>query len=69
MLGTPPTEHAFPGQNHNGKRPSSSLGGLGGERKKLRKDTDAESEANSPAAEKEEAKPKPTRGSRSVVFC
>jgi hypothetical protein len=49
--------------NVNGKRPSSSNNM--DSRKKARKDD--ESETQSPAAEKEEVKAKPTRGSRFVL--
>lgn len=49
--------------NSNGKRPSSSL--AGDSRKRTRKDE--EDESQSPTAEKEDGKAKPTRGSRYVV--
>ncbi|KAJ3504579.1 hypothetical protein NLJ89_g7865 [Agrocybe chaxingu] len=66
-IGTPPTEHMYPSSsNMNGKRPASSLSNstMNDSRKKPRKDD--ESDATSPAAEKEEptVKAKPTRGSR-----
>jgi len=50
----------------NGKRPSSSLSNstMNDSRKKFRKDD--ESDTRSPNAEKEEVKPKSTRGSRCV---
>lgn len=64
-IGTPPTEiMMYPASsNVNGKRPSSSNNM--DSRKKARKDDD--SETMSPAAEKEEVKAKPTRGSRFVL--
>jgi hypothetical protein len=55
-----------PSSNANGKRPSSSNNM--DSRKKARKDND--SETQSPAAEKEEVKAKPTCGSQFVLtFC
>lgn len=51
--------------NVNGKRPSSSISNstsVNDSRKKPRKDD--ESDVQSPAADKEEPKAKPTRGSR-----
>ncbi|GLB34598.1 putative fungal specific transcription factor [Lyophyllum shimeji] len=67
-LGTPPTEHMYPpsSSNLNGKRPASSISN-DDSRKKPRKD-DA-SDSQSPTAEKEEPKPKPTRGSRACTVC
>jgi hypothetical protein len=65
-IGTPPTEimmYPASSSNVNGKRPASSNNM--DSRKKARKDDD--SETQSPAAEKEEVKAKPTRGSRSVL--
>ena len=65
-IGTPPTEimmYPASSSNVNGKRPSSSNNM--DSRKKARKDDD--SETQSPAAEKEEVKAKPTRGSRFVL--
>ncbi|KAF9442203.1 hypothetical protein P691DRAFT_779516 [Macrolepiota fuliginosa MF-IS2] len=65
-LGTPPTEHSYPvSSNMNGKRPAQSS--LVDPRKKARKDD--ESEANSPAADRDEPKAKPTRGSRACTVC
>uniref|UniRef100_A0A8H8CNI7 Zn(2)-C6 fungal-type domain-containing protein n=1 Tax=Psilocybe cubensis TaxID=181762 RepID=A0A8H8CNI7_PSICU len=70
-IGTPPTEHMYPSSssNLNGKRPSSSISNstMNDSRKKARKDD--ESEMNSPVAEKEEVKAKPTRGSRACTVC
>ncbi|KAF8891374.1 fungal-specific transcription factor domain-containing protein [Infundibulicybe gibba] len=71
-IGTPPTEHMFPSSsssNINGKRPASSISNstLGDMRKKSRKGD--ESDAQSPTAEKEEVKAKPTRGSRACTVC
>lgn len=70
-IGTPPTEiMMYPpsSSNINGKRPSSSLSNSNTDsRKKPRKDDD--SETHSPAAEKEEVKAKPTRGSRACTVC
>ncbi|KDR73689.1 hypothetical protein GALMADRAFT_251485 [Galerina marginata CBS 339.88] len=67
-IGTPPTEHMYPSSssNVNGKRPSSSIS-MNESRKKARKDD--ESDVQSPAAEKEEVKAKPTRGSRACTVC
>ena len=65
-IGTPPTEimmYPASSSNVNGKRPSSSNNM--DSRKKARKDDD--SETQSPTAEKEEVKAKPTRGSRFVL--
>lgn len=65
-IGTPPTEHmSYSSSNANGKRPASSLtNGSTDSRKKARKGD--ESEPQSPIADKEETKAKPTRGSRLV---
>jgi len=67
-IGTPPTEilmYPSSSSNINGKRPSSSVSNTNMDsRKKARKDD--VSETYSPAAEKEEVKAKPTRGSRFV---
>ncbi|KAF8621511.1 hypothetical protein AX15_007741 [Amanita polypyramis BW_CC] len=69
-IGTPPTEQMYPPGPHvaNGKRPSSSISNSAGgdSRKKARKD---DGEAHSPSADKEEAKAKPTRGSRACTVC
>ena len=65
-IGTPPTEimmYPSSSSNINGKRPSSSISM--DSRKKARKDD--ESETHSPAADKEEVKAKPTRGSRFIL--
>ncbi|KAF8912152.1 fungal-specific transcription factor domain-containing protein [Gymnopilus junonius] len=67
-IGTPPTEHMYPSSasaNMNGKRPASSISN--DSRKKPRKDD--ESDVHSPAADKEEVKAKPTRGSRACTVC
>lgn len=56
-IGTPPD---LSYSNSNGKRPSSSL--AGDSRKRVRKDE--EDGSQSPTAEKEDGKAKPTRGSR-----
>ena len=64
-IGTPPTEilmYPSSSSNMNGKRPASATNV--DSRKKARKDDDSQSQ--SPAAEKEEVKAKPTRGSRFV---
>ncbi|KIJ69217.1 hypothetical protein HYDPIDRAFT_79437 [Hydnomerulius pinastri MD-312] len=69
-IGTPPTENmSYTSSNANGKRASSSLiGGLGdSSRKKAR--TDESTDGPSPSAEKEEPKPKSTRGSRACTVC
>ncbi|KAF8808982.1 hypothetical protein BYT27DRAFT_7188072 [Phlegmacium glaucopus] len=70
-IGTPPTEilmYPSSSSNINGKRPSSSISNSNMDsRKKARKDDD--SETHSPAAEKEEVKAKPTRGSRACTVC
>lgn len=65
-LGTPPTEYMYPpSSNMNGKRPASSISNSTlDSRKKSKKDD--ESDTQSPSADKEETKAKPTRGSRSV---
>ena len=65
-IGTPPTEimmYPASSSNGNGKRPASANNM--DSRKKARKDDD--SETQSPVAEKEEVKTKPTRGSRFVL--
>jgi hypothetical protein len=62
-MGTPPTDNIpYPGEAS--KRPSSSLVGAMGEgsRKKVRIDDSIDGQ--SPAADREEPKPKSTRGSR-----
>lgn len=63
-IGTPPTETmSFSPPDTNGKRPSSLVSGLGdSSRKKARIDDSAD--GASPAAEKDEPKPKSTRGAR-----
>ncbi|KAJ7073939.1 fungal-specific transcription factor domain-containing protein [Mycena amicta] len=62
-VGTPPM---YPSSsNANGKRPGSSISN--GASKKARKD-DLD-DAASPATEREEGKPKPTRGSRACTVC
>ncbi|KAF9227599.1 hypothetical protein BS17DRAFT_856106 [Gyrodon lividus] len=69
-IGTPPTENmSYSSSNANGKRPPSSLiGGLGDSgRKKAR--TDEPTDVPSPTTEKEEPKPKSTRGSRACTVC
>ncbi|KAJ4478491.1 fungal-specific transcription factor domain-containing protein [Lentinula aciculospora] len=71
-IGTPPTEHTYPGgssSNVNGKRPASAISTASGSEavKKARKG-DGSPEVRSPTAEKEE-KPKPTRGSRACTVC
>ncbi|KAH7889471.1 fungal-specific transcription factor domain-containing protein [Phlebopus sp. FC_14] len=69
-IGTPPTENMpYPSSNTNGKRPPSSLvGGVSdNSRKKAR--TDDGTDGQSPSAEKEEPKPKSTRGSRACTVC
>ncbi|KIJ16877.1 hypothetical protein PAXINDRAFT_168319 [Paxillus involutus ATCC 200175] len=69
-IGTPPTESmSYSPSNTNGKRPSSSLiGGLSDSgRKKAR--TDESIDIPSPSTEKEEPKPKSTRGSRACTVC
>ncbi|KAG5644045.1 hypothetical protein DXG03_009197 [Asterophora parasitica] len=62
-LGTPPTELAYP-ENLNGKR--SASGDTGGSRKKRKEEGN---ESVSLMAEKDEGKPKPTRGSRACTVC
>ena len=67
VVGTPPTESMYPSPS-NGKRPASAISNPGGEvKKKARKDDGAD--AHSPSLEKEEAKPKSTRGSRACTVC
>ncbi|KAF7311220.1 hypothetical protein MKEN_01023500 [Mycena kentingensis (nom. inval.)] len=61
---TPPMHHAT--ANANGKRPGASISG--GASKKARKDRD-DDDAASPAADRDESKPKPTRGSRACTVC
>lgn len=63
-IGTPPTENmSFSPPLPNGKRPSSIVSGLGdSSRKKAR--TDDSTDGLSPSAEKDEPKPKSTRGAR-----
>ena len=63
-IGTPPLDHiSFPSEN-NIKRPASTIANNNatGSRKKIRKDEEEGSQ--SPAAEREEGKAKPTRGAR-----
>ncbi|KAF7295623.1 hypothetical protein MIND_01102400 [Mycena indigotica] len=62
-VGTPPMYSST--SNANGKRPGSSISN--GASKKARKD-DID-DAASPATEREEGKPKPTRGSRACTVC
>ncbi|KAJ8589697.1 hypothetical protein M405DRAFT_817576 [Rhizopogon salebrosus TDB-379] len=67
-MGTPPTDNIpYPGEAS--KRPSSSLVGAMGEgsRKKVRIDDSIDGQ--SPAADREEPKPKSTRGSRACTVC
>ncbi|KAF8969593.1 hypothetical protein BDZ97DRAFT_1902397 [Flammula alnicola] len=56
-IGTPPTEHMYPSSssNINGKRPSNPQG--------------RRIDIQSPVADKEEVKAKPTRGSRACTVC
>ncbi|KAJ7824695.1 hypothetical protein B0H13DRAFT_2241306 [Mycena leptocephala] len=62
-IGTPPM---YPSSaNSNGKRPGSAVSN--GTSKKARKDDD--DEPQSPSADKEEGKAKPTRGSRACTVC
>ena len=63
-IGTPPTENmSYSPPAPNGKRPSSLVGGLGDlSRKKAR--TDDSTDGLSPPADKDEPKPKSTRGAR-----
>ncbi|KAJ7080387.1 fungal-specific transcription factor domain-containing protein [Mycena belliarum] len=62
-IGTPPMYHTS--ANVNGKRPASSVSN--GTSKKARKDDD--DEPQSPMADKDEGKAKPTRGSRACTVC
>ncbi|KAJ7481111.1 fungal-specific transcription factor domain-containing protein [Mycena galericulata] len=62
-IGTPPMYHSS--ANVNGKRPGSAVSN--GTSKKARKDDD--DEPQSPTADKEEGKAKPTRGSRACTVC
>ncbi|OCH93849.1 hypothetical protein OBBRIDRAFT_723939 [Obba rivulosa] len=68
-VGTPPNDQfGFSASNGNGKRPSSSTGQSTDSRKKARKDDDTDRQ--SPSADKgDEAKAKPTRGSRACTVC
>ena len=61
---TPPMDQAYPAANGSRKRHSSALtaAGTADSRKKARQDDDDDSQ--SPTADKDEAKAKPTRGSR-----
>ncbi|KAG6908579.1 hypothetical protein DXG01_004065 [Tephrocybe rancida] len=72
-LGTPPTEHMYPasGSGSGFKRPASVISSNGTDSRKKRKEEDREmgSMSMSPAAEKEEVKAKPTRGSRACTVC
>ena len=65
-IGTPPAETmSFAPSNANGKRLSPMVGAPDSSRKKPR--TDERTNSASPSAEKEEPKPKSTRGSRYVL--
>ncbi|KAL4067825.1 fungal-specific transcription factor domain-containing protein [Scleroderma citrinum] len=67
-VGTPPAETmSFTHPNANGKRLSPMVGVADNSRKKARTDDSANSA--SPSAEKEEPKPKSTRGSRACTVC
>ncbi|KAF7337898.1 hypothetical protein MVEN_02012900 [Mycena venus] len=63
-IGTPPMYHSS--ANSNGKRPGSAVSN-GTSNKKARKDDD--DDPQSPTADKEEGKAKPTRGSRACTVC
>ncbi|KAK7038187.1 fungal-specific transcription factor domain-containing protein [Favolaschia claudopus] len=63
-IGTPPMYHSS--ANVNGKRPGSTVSN--GASKRARKDED-DDDPQSPMAEKEEGKAKPTRGSRACTVC
>ncbi|KAG6852809.1 hypothetical protein C0991_009006 [Blastosporella zonata] len=71
-LGTPPTEHMYISSTFNpaGKRPASAISNDPIGRKKSRKEDESSmSMSMSPAADKEEVKAKPTRGSRACTVC
>lgn len=63
-MGTPPTDNMPYSGDANGKRPSSSLVGAMGESSRKKARTDESIDGQSPAADREEPKPKSTRGSR-----
>lgn len=65
-MGTPPMDQiSYHAPNANGKRPSSSLvGGGGGDTRKRSRKEDEEDSPRSVTADRDEGKPKPTRGSR-----
>ncbi|KAH7889097.1 hypothetical protein F5I97DRAFT_1828349 [Phlebopus sp. FC_14] len=64
-IGTPPTENMpYPSSNTNDKRPSSPLVGGLNDNSRKKAHTDDGTDGQSPSAEKEEPKPKSTRGSR-----
>ncbi|KAG1734300.1 fungal-specific transcription factor domain-containing protein [Suillus lakei] len=69
-MGTPPNDNmSYSPGNSNGKRPSSSLlNAMGdGSRKKARSEDSLDGQ--SPTADKDEPKPKTTRGSRACTVC
>ncbi|KAM6500251.1 Fungal specific transcription factor domain containing protein [Amanita muscaria] len=67
VVGTPPTDPMY-SPALNGKRPASSISNTGGDLKKKARKDDV-TDVHSPAGERDEAKPKPTRGSRACTVC
>jgi len=64
-IGTPPTDNvSYSPGNANGKRPSSSLVGAMGEGNRKKARTDESVDGQSPTADRDDPKPKSTRGSR-----
>jgi hypothetical protein len=64
-MGTPPNDNlSYSPGNSNGKRPSSSLVGAMGESSRKKARSEDSLDGHSPAADKDEPKPKTTRGSR-----
>ncbi|KAH6908321.1 fungal-specific transcription factor domain-containing protein [Coprinopsis sp. MPI-PUGE-AT-0042] len=65
-ISTPPMDSMYASSSH-GKRPSSTS--LASDSRKKQKRSDESDTAQSPSAEKDEPKPKPTRGSRACTVC
>ncbi|KAG1893272.1 fungal-specific transcription factor domain-containing protein [Suillus fuscotomentosus] len=69
-MGTPPNDNlSYSPGNSNGKRPSSSLVGAMGESSRKKARSEDSLDEHSPAADKDEPKPKTTRGSRACTVC
>ncbi|KAG1830484.1 hypothetical protein DFJ58DRAFT_824711 [Suillus subalutaceus] len=69
-IGTPPNDNlSYSPGNSNGKRPSSSLVGAMGDSSRKKARSEDSLDGHSPAPDKDDSKPKTTRGSRKAPPC